>query len=212
MDQRIQQALDGDIDRHRLSAVELDELRQAESAFDAVLNAIQVDRLPDLAPTVLGRIRREARDGALLPVKAEPARKPSRLSWLWTPRPITLRPVYALTASVLIALLTVGPMFRTREIAAPSSQVLTQFVLRVPNATTVSLAGDFSGWQPRYTMTRSGAETWTVVVPLDPGVHMYSFVIDGEKWIADPMAPSVDDGFGGLNSRVAVLMPDARKL
>jgi hypothetical protein len=61
-------------------------------------------------------------------------------------------------------------------------------------------------------MTRSGPELWTVVVPLEPGIHTYSFVIDGKRWIADPNAPAFDDGFGGTNSRVAVLMPDARKL
>jgi hypothetical protein len=39
-------------------------------------------------------------------------------------------------------------------------------------------------------------------------VHDYAFIVDGERWIADPMAPAVADGFGGLNSRIAVLPPD----
>ncbi len=49
---------------------------------------------------------------------------------------------------------------------------------------------------------------WSVTVPLEPGVHDYAFVVDGEQWRPDPLAPSVDDGFGGTNSRLALLPPD----
>ena len=80
-----------------------------------------------------------------------------------------------------------------------------QFVLKAPDAKNVSVAGDFSGWKPVHVMTKSGAGVWTVFVPLDPGIHDYAFVVDGERWVPDPAAPPVNDGFGGVNSRVAVL-------
>jgi hypothetical protein len=41
-------------------------------------------------------------------------------------------------------------------------------------------------------------------VPLRPGVHDYAFVVDGERWVADPNAPQVDDSFGGTNSRISL--------
>lgn len=211
MKQRIHQALDGEIDRFALSRAELDEVRRIESEFDAVLNVVPVDPLPDLSSSVLVRIR-EQKLRVSQPASKSVARK-NLARWLWKPRQISfgLRPVYALAATALIAVL-VGQVLRPDAGAVPPMpQVFTRFVLRIPNAQSVSLAGDFTDWKPSFSMTRSGAELWTVVVPLEPGVHTYSFVIDGERWIADPLAPAVDDGFGGVNSRVAVLTPDARK-
>jgi 1,4-alpha-glucan branching enzyme len=92
------------------------------------------------------------------------------------------------------------------------SKVLVQFRLDAPAAHTVTLAGDFTKWQPKYELTRSAPGVWTIVVPLDPGVHDYAFVVDGNLWTPDPMAPAIADGFGGLNSRVAVLSPDLSSL
>ena len=215
MNERIQQALDGDLDPIRLSTSEREELRQAESDFDAVVRAIPASPIPDLAPSVLARIRREAQEQKRVVVVAnDDSRSPSILQWLWKPRPISFgwRPAYGLAAAALIAVLLAGQALRSTVVTSPEApQVFTRFVLSIPNANTVALAGDFTGWKPTYSLTRSGSE-WTVVVPLEPGVHTYAFIIDGQRWIADPNAPAVDDGFGGTNSRVAVLTPDARKL
>jgi len=49
------------------------------------------------------------------------------------------------------------------------------------------------------------------VVPLEAGVHDYAFVVDGEVWTPDPLATSVDDGFGGENSRLSLLPPERIK-
>jgi len=85
-----------------------------------------------------------------------------------------------------------------------------QFRFTAPAAHMVSLAGDFSNWSPSYTLTRSEPGVWTIVVPLKPGVHDYSFVVDGDKWTPDPSAPPTADGFGGVNSRIAVLSSDVK--
>jgi hypothetical protein len=69
----------------------------------------------------------------------------------------------------------------------------------------VMLAGSFTEWQPAYELVETTPGVWTVLVALQPGVHDYAFIIDGESWVADPAAPSVDDGFGGSNSRLALL-------
>lgn len=218
MNPRIQQALDGDIERFRLNAVEQEELRQAESDIGAVVRAIPESPLPDLAPAILARIRREAapfkRPIVVTAGKVRHGDEMSFMAWLWKPRAISIgfRPAYALAASLLIAVLAGQVLRAGREPVTPAPQVFTRFVLRISDANTVALAGDFTDWKPSFTMTRSGPELWTVVVPLEPGIHTYAFVVDGERWIADPSAPAVDDGFGGANSRVAVLTPDARKL
>jgi 1,4-alpha-glucan branching enzyme len=82
--------------------------------------------------------------------------------------------------------------------------VYVQFRIRVPDARSVQLAGTFTGWKPAYALSRSANGEWTALVPLRPGVHDYSFVVDGDVWVADPNAPQVDDSFGGTNSRISL--------
>lgn len=218
MNARVQQALDGDVDRESLTVAEQVELLDAELAIRAVVRAVPMDPLPQLAPVVLDRIKAPATSSDASARAAgsrtrEP--KPAFAEWLWQPRSISIgwRPAYALAAAVILAVVVTANSLRPdRAPLALSQQVLTQFVLTAPDAKNVALAGDFTGWQPAYTMTRSAPGVWTVVVPLDPGIHQYSFVVDGERWIPDPAAPVVSDGFGGMNSRIAVLTPDAKSL
>ena len=81
-----------------------------------------------------------------------------------------------------------------------------RFDLTLPaGATDVSLVGDFNGWDERATpmLRRNGNGTWTAQVVLPPGRHVYAFVVDGGRWLVDPMAPQVPDaGFGPANAVV----------
>jgi len=82
-----------------------------------------------------------------------------------------------------------------------------KFVLIAPKAARVSLVGDFNGWNASANpMTSQGSDgTWTVFVPLQPGLHTYSFVLDGTHFLADPTAPiAPDDGYGHKSSVVFV--------
>ena len=164
--------------------------------------------MPDLAPAVMERI-------AALPAQGRAA---ARASWLaklgeslWAPRPISLqmRPAYAFA---IVALVAAMPLLNRKDAGVPvvpnGQQVLVQFRLDAPAAANVQLAGNFTNWKASVPMKRTGAGVWTVVLPLEPGVHNYAFVVDGEQWVPDPMAPAVSDGFGGLNSQLAVLTPD----
>ena len=46
--------------------------------------------------------------------------------------------------------------------------------------------------------------TWEKLLPLDPGVYQYKFLVDG-KWEEDPNNPQVAEGpLGGINSVVTV--------
>ena len=86
--------------------------------------------------------------------------------------------------------------------------VLVQFRLQAADASTVRLAGSFSNWQPQYDLHQTSPGIWTITLPLPRGVYDYAFVIDGQRWVPDPYAQTVDDGFGGTNSRIAILPPD----
>jgi AMP-activated protein kinase-like protein len=214
MNPQIHTALDDESTVQALPPAERAELATVESQIDAVLRAIPAEPLPDLAPAVLERVRRESSRARAPIASLEPSPARARnANWLWRPHTvnITWRPAYALAAAaVFMAMVATNPLRqRTAVVAKAPQQVFTQFVLTAPAARQVAVAGDFSGWKPVHVMTRSEAGVWTVVVPLDPGVHEYAFVVDGERWVADPTAPPVRDGFGGVNSRLAVLSPDA---
>jgi 1,4-alpha-glucan branching enzyme len=84
----------------------------------------------------------------------------------------------------------------------PEPTVFVRLVLLQPGARSVSVAGDFNGWNPAQTpLERSDGGMWTATIPLKPGRYQYMFVIDGKQWIADPLAAEeTTDGFGAQNA------------
>lgn len=84
---------------------------------------------------------------------------------------------------------------------------VVKFVLVAPHARQVALVGDFNAWNPAATpmvRTHTGG-TWTVELPLPAGRHLYSFIVNGREWVADPAAPlAPEDGYGEPNSVVLV--------
>jgi hypothetical protein len=77
--------------------------------------------------------------------------------------------------------------------------------IRLPRAATagaVSVAGDFTDWQPQ--PMRQAGSFWEFAVPLSPGVYRYSFVDANGRWFVPEDVPGRrDDGMGG---HVAVLV------
>lgn len=228
MRDRIHLFLDGDIPREALTPEERAQLRTYERTIDAVRETVPTRSGVDLAPAVMARI--EASEGARASATTRPAEESGAPTdsrggglwrWLWSPRSIRveLRPAYGVAAALLAAVLLVGD----RAIAPPSptavsegapavSQgqadagaiVLVQFRVEAPDARSVALAGDFSQWRPEHPLHEVTEGVWVAVVALPPGVHDYAFLVDGEHWVADPLAAQVADGFGGMNSRIAL--------
>lgn len=74
-----------------------------------------------------------------------------------------------------------------------------RFTLSAPRATSVAVAGSFNRWDPRRDLM-SGPDhrgVWSITLPIPPGRYEYLFVINGEKWLLDPFAPSAIDGMDG---------------
>lgn len=90
--------------------------------------------------------------------------------------------------------------------AGTDNRVATQFVFEAPNATSVSVVGEFNDWQvDSLPMTRVANGLWTATVPLTPGRHVYAFLVDGTLLVADPRAPkSGDEDYGREGSVVMV--------
>jgi hypothetical protein len=206
MTEKIHQALDGELPVSALKPHETDVLVQTADAIVGVVRSIPRTAGIDLAPAVLARIRAAQ---STAPAAHRPRWK-SALEWFWSPRPFSLqwRPAYAfgLVAALALAVTVANPT--SNQVTTSPQQVLVQFRLDAPDAQKVQLAGNFTNWKANVSLKRSAAGVWTIVLPLTPGVHSYAFVIDGDRWVADPMAQAVSDGFGGTNSQVAVLTPD----
>lgn len=224
MSARIQKVLDGDLPPDALRPAEWPDLEAHEEAIDRALAAVRSERAPDVAPEVMRRIAALPRHGRSA-AGAEPWRR--ALEWLWAPRPLAVRPAWALAAAAIAALLVLGPLAERSgppdagsgsgaqvgpaPAATGAGAVFVHFRLDAAEARSVQLAGDFTDWAPRYSLSQSAPGVWTVVVPVEPGVHRYAFIVDGERWVADPLAPPVDDGFGGRNSRLDVMPPEPRR-
>jgi hypothetical protein len=148
-----------------------------------------VDREPVILPAldarVLGELRRRAKAPGFW----------GRLRL----RPWTLVPAFAAGAALVLLL--------SRGQPTPAAATVTvRFVLFAPEAQQVALAGTFNQWDAGATpLVRTGAPgVWTATLTLPAGQHQYAFVVDGARWVPDPAAPAVDDGFGRRNSVLAL--------
>jgi DNA-binding response OmpR family regulator/chromosome segregation ATPase len=83
---------------------------------------------------------------------------------------------------------------------APTETRAQAFRLTAPDAGTVLLVGDFTGWQKEPVPMKPGVDgVWSATVNLPPGTYLYMFVVDGE-WREDPAcAQRVPNEFGGQN-------------
>ena len=222
MTDRIRDCLDGKVPVDELRPEERSYLDELETATRESVAPILEEPFPDVVPAVMETIReldshvleaRSPRSGLIRAVE-----EASR--WMWTPKLVRLRPAVALAALTVISLGVGMSASRAGFPRTPDAVLVTdqvsgtvlyvRFELEAPGVSSVSLAGTFSDWQPRHELTETAPGHWTALVPLRPGVHDYSFVVNGDYWVRDPHAPSVDDGFGGVNSRIALVAPESR--
>jgi hypothetical protein len=189
IDPRLQEALDGERDPATLPA----ELREAYARLVAATELLREPPRISVADRVMAEIREPAPGGA--------ARRLAR--WFARPRAVTvrLRPAWTLALAAALAavlLLPVGPSF---DPGAPGAdEGIAQFVGHFPGARSVEVVGSFNDWQRGALRLRDENHDgiWHGAVVLPAGQHEYMFVVDGERWVADPLAGRyVDDGFGG---------------
>lgn len=206
MHPQVHEYLDGELPREALSTEALAELTEWESLQDA-LHA----RRSETAPPWLA-------DDVMRALPVEGAGWWQRgWRWLVTPRPLYLPPLAPLGAAAALAALLFAGIDRTPPAAPVALQdqgvIYVQFALDAEGARSVAVAGDFNDWSAENGLLRDadGDGTWTGLIAVQPGVHKYMFVVNGEEWVTDPVAASyVDDGFGMKNALLAVSAPEAR--
>jgi len=94
--------------------------------------------------------------------------------------------------------------------ARPAEKTSVEFILNLPQAQSVAVAGSFNNWEPARTPLRKTDQgIWRTTAPLPAGRYEYRFVVDGE-WLADPAAKeSMPNPYGGQNSIKVVKAPVA---
>ena len=98
------------------------------------------------------------------------------------------------------------PSAITQASPARDTVQLVRFVFVDSGASSVALVGDFNEWTRGATELKpSGAPgVWSVSVQLTPGRHEYAFIVNGTRWVADPLAVKSSDDFGTESSVIRV--------
>jgi predicted carbohydrate-binding protein with CBM48 len=178
---------------------------EREDSLDGIIEILRepAGLAPDLTQRVMAEVGRLPPHGAA----AGPIRWWRRH---WT---IRLSPVRGLGLAAGLAVLLLAVYFAGRQgapavqpTAEPAGGRLTQFVLIAPEASTVTLVGDFNDWSMAATplVRAEGGGVWSVTVPLVPGRYRYAFVVNGTVWQNDPEAAAAEDEFGRSNSVLTV--------
>lgn len=92
--------------------------------------------------------------------------------------------------------------------AQPTKEPLSmarRFVIYQPGVEKVEIAGSFTDWRT-LPMNRAGASGyWEITLEVPPGEHRFSYILEGDKRLADPTILSRErDDFGGENSIIEV--------
>jgi hypothetical protein len=207
IDPRLQQALDGERDPATLPA----GLREA---YARLMTAAELLREPP-AVSVAARVMEEIRHlpSASAPGNVSgPAGAARRLArWLARPRAVTvrLRPAWTLAIAAALAAVLLLPV--GESVAPGGEEGIAQFVGHFPGARSVEVVGSFNDWRRGALPLRDEDHDgiWHGAVVLPAGQHEYMFVVDGERWVADPLAGRyVDDGFGaGRQNALLIVRP-----
>ncbi|MFC5470957.1 alpha-amylase family glycosyl hydrolase [Cohnella suwonensis] len=71
----------------------------------------------------------------------------------------------------------------------------------------VSVAGTFNSWNPeKYAMTEVSNNRWELEIGIPKGRHLYKIVVNGDRWILDPLNPNVSED--GQNNSAMTVMED----
>jgi len=75
--------------------------------------------------------------------------------------------------------------------------------VRVPDARSVELSGDFTNWKP-VTLARTQTDQWETTLAITPGMHRLAIRVNGESWTTPPGVPAIADEFQGTVGIIVV--------
>ena|SRR5438045_1744656 len=188
---------------------------RADTAF--VTRIAQSLKAPEALDTTF-----EQRLGATIRADAVSKQKASTLgrarTWWTRERTLSLSPLAGLAlAAGLAAITVVGtlsvPALRHSRLTAktvagagtrPEVMHLVRFIFVDSSARSVALVGDFNGWNPGLDALEASGNhgAWSISIRLAPGRHEYAFMVDGNRWVADPFGDAVNDEFDTKSSAI----------
>lgn len=193
IDPRVHRVLDGELPREALTAAQREQLATLERAATLLGDL----RPPSLAARVMAEVRRP-----------RPTFRARAIRWLTERHSLTLsvRPVWSLALAAALAAIVLIPSHGPGPVL-DEQEGIAQFVAHFPGARSVDVVGSFTDWRPGTVQLRDEDHdgVWSGSVVLPVGQHQYMFVVDGERWVTDPLAGRyVDDGFGRQNALLIV--------
>lgn len=196
IDPLVHRVLDGELPAEALTTVQREQLEKLQLAAQALAAVPQAS----VAARVMAEVRRPAAPRASAGTRW--------LQWLTERHAVTIsfRPAWSLALAAVLAAVAIIPSRGPGPVLG-EQEGIAQFVGRFPGARSVEVVGSFTDWQPGAVVLRDedhdGIWRGTVVLPV--GQHEYMFVVDGERWVTDPLAGRyVDDGFGRMNALLFV--------
>lgn len=132
-------------------------------------------------------------------MNALPSWRSSKSRGWWPSRGQWIIPAFTGAVAMAAVFFMLG-RFQPSEV---QGQVGFHFELHAPGADKVELLGTFNNWKMG-DIVLNGPDAsghWTATVELPEGRHEYIFLVDGERWIADPGGTTHrPDGFGRVNT------------
>ncbi len=203
IDPRLQEALDGERDPGDLTL----DLREAYTRLTVATQMLKATPLLSVATRVMAEIRLGPS-----PVLNEGLARRLLHWWLGRPRAVTLRlrPVWTVALAAGLAAILLIP-WTNGGLTPGVAQGIANFVGHFPGARSVEVVGSFNDWSRGvlHLNDDDGDGIWHAEAVLPAGQHEYMFVVDGERWVPDPLAGRyVDDGFGaGQQNSLLIVRP-----
>jgi hypothetical protein len=196
IDPRVHEALDGE---RALESLPPDLRAEAERLLEVAALLAAAPAAASVAARVMAHL-----------AAPRPSRVRRLLQWIARPQAVTfhLRPVWSLAVAAALAVFAFFPGAGPLELGPEEG--IAQFILPASGARSVHVAGSFNDWRPTAIPLEDPDHdgVWRATVVLPVGQHEYMFVVDGERWVADPNAGRyVDDDFGRENAVLIVRRP-----
>jgi hypothetical protein len=118
-------------------------------------------------------------------------------------RPLGL--AFAATLLILLALFFVNSRSPQTDLHPSPAAYQHRFVIYQTGTRQVEIAGSFTNWQRIPLLPDGSTGYWEITLEIPPGEHAFSYILDGNKILADPTIPvSEKDDFGTVNSILVV--------
>ena len=86
-----------------------------------------------------------------------------------------------------------------------------RFLFRDSTAHTVAVVGDFNGWSREETQKDSSG-VWSIARPIWPGLFQYKFLVDGERYVLDPVNPATIDNYNRTAKNSTFVVTDDHRM